>query len=406
MDFNTLLQSINIQQLIISSLALSAGGIIGFWLKDFPKQLWSFLIKECTCTLVITSQHFAYLGCMTYFSEELNNKKLKSYKVIDKAGKTDTSTLSLGYGDHFLWFNKTPLIISLEKDNNNQQAVDKDRLIIKKLGRNKKVFEKLLDKINTITIGDENSLETFQFTSGCYWTPKRGIQKRNLDTVFLEKEKKDRIIATLDNFKSKEQWYIDNGIPYHLGILLYGPPGTGKTSLIKAIASYYNYGISYLPASRLTTIEDAASSFRRGTILVIEDIDCQTVVQNRNNNDEITIPGEPIFSSMGKELESLSKMPFSDILNSLDGLLSRHGYIFIATTNHIEKLDSALLRPGRVDLAIEIGYVTIEGFNQFLQNYYNTSVNIDIRENITAAELQQLLLENKSAEEVIQWAKK
>lgn len=408
-NINQLLDSLNIQQLVISALALSAGGIVGFWFRDFPKKLLDFIINECTCRLNMTSHNMSFNNAMKYFSIKLKDKRLKSYKAISCYSRSSDkleNNLSLGYGRHLLWFYGCPLLITLIKEENNHQIEDKDRILIQKIGRSKKVFEKLLKEIDVSSV-DTNAIDSYTY-SGNYWRSTREIQYRDLDTVFMNDKLKNKLILSIDKFIGSEDWYTKTGIPYHLGILLYGPPGTGKTSFIKAIATYTGYGIAYLPCSNLSKIQEAIQEIPKKTILVIEDIDCQSSVRPRtkdteeyNNDDERQVTK----TNTDDSISALQEMSLSNILNSLDGLISAHGYIFIATTNHIEKLDSALIRPGRIDLCLEVGYVTLDVLNQFLTKYYDTTTDVQIRNNITTAELQQKLLENYTADEIIEWAK-
>jgi chaperone BCS1 len=81
----------------------------------------------------------------------------------------------------------------------------------------------------------------------------------------------------------------------------------------------------------------------------------------------------------------------SDLLNALDGLISVHSRIIIMTTNHPEKLDPALIRYGRVDHKIELTYISIEVFIDFMETYFEESFNFLKNKKIkhtTIAELQ------------------
>jgi chaperone BCS1 len=223
-----------------------------------------------------------------------------------------------------------------------------------------------------------------------------------LDTVFLEQDKKSVILKTIDDFIKAEQWYLDNGIPYHLGILLYGSPGTGKSSLIKAIASYMNYDIYYLPVSSLAKLEDCMDTLPEQSIIVIEDIDCEKVLHTRSNTSE-----NSDSSKTAKQVSDIfSIVNFSDVLNVIDGVCSAHGRILISTTNHIEKLDPALIRPGRIDLKVELGYVNSEIFNQFSKRFFGKEFigDIKLKERLSCAELQNLILQKKSYDEIISFA--
>ena len=92
----------------------------------------------------------------------------------------------------------------------------------------------------------------------------------------------------------------------------------------------------------------------------------------------------------------------SNILNSLDGLLASEDYIIIATTNHIDSIDPAILRPGRFDYKIEISSVEIEAYKQFCSKFYPNEVipdDIIIENDISIASMQEIALSGASYEE-------
>jgi chaperone BCS1 len=76
------------------------------------------------------------------------------------------------------------------------------------------------------------------------------------------------------------------------------------------------------------------------------------------------------------------------------------------TTNHIEKLDPALIRPGRADLKLEINYMDTEAFSAFIQHFYGTSIEETFRlksDNLTISAIQNdYLVNNPSLEEMLE----
>jgi len=96
----------------------------------------------------------------------------------------------------------------------------------------------------------------------------------------------------------------------------------------------------------------------------------------------------------------------STILNAIDGVRSVHGRILIITTNCINDLDPALIRPGRIDLKINLGYVNNYILEQFFKSFYPEYIvpdNFIVREGISSAYLQNLIFENlKRPENVLQ----
>lgn len=166
--------------------------------------------------------------------------------------------------------------------------------------------------------------------------------KRKLNTIYTEN--KEELLEAIDIWKKTEDFYRERGIPYKLGILLYGEPGTGKSSLIHAVASELNKDVIVLTAgsilngklSRYNTVYcDTAP------VIVIEEID--TIVSSRQQD---------------KELSENQKSILSELLNFLDGPSSPDSCVIIATTNHIEKLDPAIIRSGRFDIKIQMGKIS------------------------------------------------
>lgn len=260
----------------------------------------------------------------------------------------------------------------------------------------------------------------------------------------------------MDLFINNPKWYVDKGIPYTLGILLHGPPGTGKTSIIKAIAKDTNRHIFNIKLYQDTTKSQIHNLFfnenvkviKNGQtetftiplndrIYVLEDVDCdnellldrsfKTVKDHKivkSNNYENTF--EARFEQydlhklhyadfvkdddnkykdnnklMSKENEmqedTTEQLTLSYILNILDGILETPGRILIMTTNYPEKLDKALIRPGRIDINLEVGYCDTSMIEEMFKFFYNEDLNLnnqEIKNNITPAQLNKILLDN------------
>lgn len=169
------------------------------------------------------------------------------------------------------------------------------------------------------------------------------IPVRPQDTVILREGQRERIIGEIQEFLSNESRYVELGLPWHMGVLFKGPPGTGKTSLATTIAHTLNIDIHYISLSSIESDEallELLGDVSPRSVLLLEDID----VAHASNSRDDSKPG----------------VTLSGLLNGLDGIATPHGVITIMTTNHFDVLDPALIRPGRVDILEEIGYVTNE----------------------------------------------
>jgi len=173
-----------------------------------------------------------------------------------------------------------------------------------------------------------------------FGNPKR---KRPLSSVVLEPGVKEKIISDITTFLSARSWYLDRGIPYRRGYLLYGPPGTGKSSFIEALAGHLDFNIAMLTLSERGMTDDRLNMLLNKvpprTLVLLEDADA--AFTNRRQADADGYAGATVT--------------FSGLLNALDGVISAEERLIFLTTNHIERMDAAVVRPGRVDMTVRLG---------------------------------------------------
>uniref|UniRef100_A0A5B7B9Q7 AAA+ ATPase domain-containing protein n=1 Tax=Davidia involucrata TaxID=16924 RepID=A0A5B7B9Q7_DAVIN len=232
------------------------------------------------------------------------------------------------------------------------------------------------------------------------WTPVNLDHPATFDTLAMDSKQKDMILKDLERFVKRREYYRKVGKAWKRGYLLYGPPGTGKSSLIAAMANYLNFDIYDLELTELR----GNSELRRlllGTanrsILVVEDIDCTIELQDRLAEARASQP--PGFNQ-----QEHKKVTLSGLLNFVDGLWSSCGdeRIIVFTTNHREKLDHALLRPGRMDVHVHMSYCTPCGFRLLAANYlgikdhdlFGEAEDLIQSTEVTPAEVAEQLLKN------------
>lgn len=178
---------------------------------------------------------------------------------------------------------------------------------------------------------------------------------RPVESVVLAEGVMEDLISDAKTFLGRREWYVERGIPYRRGYLLNGPPGTGKSSAVVAIASALGMDIAMLSLGD-SNMEDSGiselfSSIPVNSIVLMEDIDCAFI--DRKDGDD-----------------KRSKVTFSGLLNAIDGVAAGEGRLLFATTNHIERLDPALIRPGRIDRKMFIGYATKEQASRLFQRFF------------------------------------
>lgn len=243
---------------------------------------------------------------------------------------------------------------------------------------------------------------------------------RTFDDVFVPKYQKDEIINSLDKFIKKREWYHKNNIANHFGILLYGEPSSGKSSIAQAINDYIDgdlYVINGDDVMKLPTILDRNidryfnRKLGRYRVILIEDIDCGIVNKRKDGDKYDENLQQQNESSLDKTLKELNnESGLGSLLNCLDGLDAPNDVVFIFTTNHVDKLDKALIRPGRIDLRLEIKLACKETFEEFIKYHFGEDKTLpedfEIKDNISFASLQTLIMKDASIEEVIAYANK
>lgn len=221
--------------------------------------------------------------------------------------------------------------------------------------------------------------------------------KRNIESIFMNNNEQYDLYNDIEKFINNKNIYKKINYPYKYCALLHGVPGSGKSSTLLAIASKLNRHVDYINLSDITISQllDKISWRSDKSIFVFEDIDAlKSGVSDNRSADQINNNSVNVSSKLS------STISLSDLLNITDGLLSNDGTICLFTTNHIEKLDPALLRPGRMNKIIEFKYLNSETANKMIKAYLDVEIE-NLKSEIKPAELQEMILNIKVGKKTI-----
>jgi SpoVK/Ycf46/Vps4 family AAA+-type ATPase len=274
---------------------------------------------------------------------------------------------------------------------------------------------------------------------------------KHLDKNIFFENKQD-FIQYIDKFRHREleknmseTEYEDSGITFKAGILLHGKPGCGKSATIRGILNRTGRHGVLVRWSLLKTCADFTGIFRsainntkydlKDLCFIFEDFDANKDEVLKKRSDVITdldfvelsedntnqidhseptienilkITNDQQIKNMHNVLQSMTKnrgdeLTLECVLNTIDGIIELHNAMYIFTTNmDISKIDSAFIRPGRIDYILELKLATVTVIREMVYYKYR-SANIDFKkyenlflkmkdEKISPAEVQKIYM--------------
>ncbi|KAJ2999798.1 hypothetical protein HDV02_001821 [Globomyces sp. JEL0801] len=253
---------------------------------------------------------------------------------------------------------------------------------------------------------NSDELYRYKYDAETGWTMGNVLHfSRGLDCICLDQAQDAMLRKDLNNFMQDKDFYARMGMPYRRGYLFSGKPGTGKSSLINAISATFKRDLYYINLKDFkddTSLQCAFSDVKKNGIIVLEDVDAQSRIVHKRSEKvgpDCSSPLEQIlFAAMNADSGSTDKtkddddkddddkkkkdsskykdttsggLSLSALLNCMDGYTLNEGVMIIMTSNHPERLDPAVIRPGRIDLHLELGYST----HYQIQNMYSLVKN-------------------------------
>ncbi|KAL1980482.1 hypothetical protein VTN96DRAFT_4038 [Rasamsonia emersonii] len=280
-------------------------------------------------------------------------------------------------GQYWFWYKHRLISFARTPDDSKQiitWGTPTERLYLRCLGRDASILKELLREAQqTYVDRDGNKTIIYRGQKSAAgadhdWVRCMARPPRPLSTVVLDDAQKQAFLEDVKEYlhPRTRRWYSNRGIPYRRGYMFYGPPGTGKSSLCFAAAGALHLKIYLVSLNSKSLTEDSLAamfqSLPRRCIVLLEDVDAAGMTNKRGDSTSDAPPQGPGHAAaIGEETDkdddkTAQGVSLSALLNIIDGVASSEGRILVMTTNHIEKLDPALLRPGRVDMTIEFGY--------------------------------------------------
>lgn len=372
---------------------LGAGVLIGVfwaviaWCRSLPYKILRLVIRYRGCTVDVRDNDQAYTWLNAWLGNHYAQKKAGIWSLFTRCVERDYQDyphsnrerpnysvhFTLAPGVHILRYNKKFFMISksrrdLETGAGGRTYEDSFEILTSPSGKDE--LAKIIEEGRILVEGKKvNVLKIHRHDGDGYWEHDQQRDERPISSVHLADGIAEKVLDDLTEFHDSRDWYAELGIPYRRSYLLHGPPGSGKTSFAVAIASHLHRSLYVIdlanPGLKDSTLLSTLAGVPRNGVVLFEDVDCCVPDRKKEKDQRVTLSG---------------------LLNALDGVASPEGHVRIFTTNHPERLDPALTRPGRMDLSIYIGHATEHQASRLFERFYRTK---DGAEQFAAAAMER-----------------
>ncbi|WYZ35608.1 hypothetical protein EsH8_X_000255 [Colletotrichum jinshuiense] len=385
-------------------LVVLCGGATFAW-RYFSEYLWEKVESHLMSTVEVRTDDEIYNILMSWVAAQrfaknsrrfvvntnLNSRSWFLWRWDEDEDETDSESpespelgqkkkplaYTPSFGSHSFWYRGHLLLF--RRTQNREQASymvvsEREEISLSCFGRNPWVLKELLQDARAEYL-KKDSQKTMIYrgstragTTEPLWQRCMARTSRPFSTVILNEKTKQELVDDVADYLSPatRKWYSNRGIPWRRGYLLTGPPGTGKSSLSLALAGFFKMRIYIVSLSSISASEENLATLfaelPRRCVVLLEDIDTAGLTHTRENSGAADtedgkdgsgdmVPGQ-VTTGNGTNNNS-GRLSLSGLLNILDGVASQEGRVLIMTTNHVEKLDKALIRPGRVDQIVK-----------------------------------------------------
>jgi mitochondrial chaperone BCS1 len=352
-------------------LLMVLGGAVAY-LRNLPRQVYNWCFERLIVTMQVDSKDNAFEWFQVWLSKQRVSGKMRDlalttrhnlmggFNVTDEENAPKAllapidGTFYVRFEGRLFWFSASR---ERMQGNNSMLIGFHETLRIRTLFTNRAVLQTLVAAAyRTVRAPEEPRVEILA-PRWDDWNVMQRVKPRSPESLVYAHGLFERVLEDAKRFLASESWYADMGIPWRRGYLLYGPPGNGKSSLITALAGVLKRSVCVMNLSSLTLTDEAVTNLLGeapdGSLVLLEDVDAVFCGRERSSGNE-------------------SKLSFNGLLNALDGVTAQQGRMVFMTTNHLEKLDPALIRPGRCDVHQFVGNATREQIARMLTRFYAT----------------------------------
>ncbi|BHF72727.1 mitochondrial chaperone [Sparganum proliferum] len=355
-------------------------------LRRFGQLSYLIIRRNFTLTLEIASHDTSYPWVLHWLASKARSANGSRFQraagqhlsVETNVVRTDAGRIRAAFnfipstGVHYIFHQGRVLRVERTRSQQTLQGASTapfESVTLTTLGRDTSIFNALLEDARSAAAMKDEGWTVIYKAFGSEWRqfgyPR---PRRPLNSVVLDKGLTESISFDVKDFIESQAWYTERGIPYRRGYLLYGPPGCGKSSFITALAGHLEYSICVLNLSEVGMSADRLDHLLTHaplqSIILLEDIDA--ALPSRDQSVEAS-------KTHGRAYEGMQMLTLSGLLNALDGVASTEGRILFMTTNYVDRLDPALVRPGRVDFRAEIGLCSRDQLQRMFSRFYPTA---------------------------------
>lgn len=357
-------------QFLSGGLVLMVLGAIAAYARGLPSAIWRHLERTFCIIIDIREEDLLKWTCrwMSLQNYGENCRRLLAEAVHDDDRLEFHSSawprviFSPGIGFHFFFYKGRPFIVHRNINDEVKQGdnfAPLQTLEIIMLGRSRSVVEALFDEIREVNRRLATGQRIALADAYGRWRFSERSAPRAIDSVVLPNEMASNILGDLSKFLSSEDEYRRLNIPYRIGFMFHGPPGNGKSSIVAALCSHFSLPL-YVAHLREKSLSDGGfaglvAELPHRAALLIEDADC--MIATRDGKDET-------------ESVDKSALTLSGVLNAIDGPVATEGRVLFITTNRPQKLDEAMLRPGRIDRIYEFAPPTVEQAHKLHKRFF------------------------------------